>query len=242
MEIKKSDSANIEKTRSTVFLVSLVVILSCVFVALEWHVSLSDRNYDEILNTLEQDLDIQALKEKEEMVAAISADELQEEPTTNVVEKPEEEVKQPLESEQVETTTSELVVNDEEPVVEEAKVQEMPMDLVQEDSKLADEIHYRTIEELPEFPGGHSAFIKWIDDNLKYPDGSRKKKAKGQVVISFIVDSKGAIQDLKLEHGVEREIDLAAMTLFNKMPKWKPGIKDGKPCATMVAVPINFEM
>lgn len=242
MEIKKSGKANIEKTRLSVFLVALVVILSSVFVALEWHVSLSDRNYDDILNTLEQDLDIQALKEKEEMVAAISSDVPQEEPTTNVVEKPEEQVKQPLESESVETTTSELIVKDEEPVVEEAKVQEIPMDLVQENSKLADEIHYQTIEELPEFPGGHSAFIKWIDDNLKYPEGSRKKKSKGKVVVSFIVDSTGAIQDIKLEHGVEREIDLAAMSLFNKMPKWTPGKKNGKPCSTMVAVPINFEM
>jgi len=241
VEIKKSDIANIEKVRLSVFLVSLVVILSFCFVLLEWKSTPRTVDYEQLLQTLEQDLDIEAMKEKEQMVAAISSEQPQEEPTATVVQKQDIEVQQPLEAKPMEATTSEIVVNEEKPVEEQATIHEVSMDLVQEDSKYADEIKYQTFSELPEFPGGHTAFIKWLTDNLKYPDGSQKRRKEGRLVASFVVDATGNIQDLKIKKGVDPEIDRAVLELLNKMPKWTPGHnKNGSPCPTLLDVPIDY--
>jgi protein TonB len=97
-------------------------------------------------------------------------------------------------------------------------------------------------EQLPEFPGGIVAFMKWLTKNLMYPQSARQKKIEGKVVVAFIVNKDGSISDAKVVSPVSPELDKEALRLMSLMPRWEPGIENGKPCRTMFVIPIVFKL
>lgn len=101
---------------------------------------------------------------------------------------------------------------------------------------------FRIVEQMPEFPGGATAFIQWLTHQLRYPPAAMSKKIEGTVVVSFIVNTNGSIADLKLEKSINPLLDQEAIRVIRMMPKWKPGLQNNKPCRTMVAVPIVFHL
>ena len=236
MEIKKTDSANLELRRREMFLVAMTLILSLVYMALGWDTSLSDADYDEMLDDVIEDIDFSKLKRNNDMVAAISETET---PTEVTKVKPAETlVAQP----QQEATTTKLLVGEGESEVPEAKVEEVKPQVLQipEEKDLPEGFHI--VEQLPEFPGGSTAFMKWLTSNIHYPYNAQKAKVEGRVVVSFIVDTEGNVTHLKVEKSDNTLLTQEVIRVMNTMPKWKPGIQNGQYCSTMVSVPINFDL
>ena len=95
---------------------------------------------------------------------------------------------------------------------------------------------------MPEFPGGASAFIQWLTQQLQYPASVQSRKIQGKVVVSFIVNKDGSIADVKLEKSVNPLLDREALRVIRMMPNWKPGVQNNQPCRTMVAVPVVFRI
>ena len=50
-----------------------------------------------------------------------------------------------------------------------------------------------TPEQLPEFPGGYAELIKFLSENIRYPEDAQKKKVEGMVVVQFVVDEEGPL-------------------------------------------------
>jgi protein TonB len=100
----------------------------------------------------------------------------------------------------------------------------------------------RTVEKLPEFPGGIVEFMKWLTRNLQYPSLAERQHIEGKVVVSFIVNKDGSIASPRIEKSVNPMLDGEAIRVVRMMPRWKPGIMNGKPCRTMFAIPINFKI
>ena len=100
----------------------------------------------------------------------------------------------------------------------------------------------RTVEQLPEFPGGMVAFMKWLTRNLHYPVQAQQQRIEGRVVVSFIVNKDGSIASPKVVKSAAPLLDSEALRVIRMMPRWKPGILDEKPCRTMFAIPINFKI
>ena len=99
---------------------------------------------------------------------------------------------------------------------------------------------FRVIEQLPEFPGGISAFMKWLTYHLKYPE-SIQQDADGEVVAQFIINKDGSISDLKITQSLNPDCDKEVLRVLKTMPKWKPGIQDGKTTRTQYVIPIVFK-
>ncbi len=98
------------------------------------------------------------------------------------------------------------------------------------------------VEQLPQYPGGMSQFVKWLTETLVYPDQAMKRKIQGKVVISFIVEKDGSLSNLKVAKGAHRLLDAEAMRVAKLMPKWEAGKNNGKPCKTLVNLPIVFQL
>lgn len=98
------------------------------------------------------------------------------------------------------------------------------------------------VEQLPQYPGGMSQFVKWLTETLVYPDQAMKRKIQGKVVISFIVEKDGSLSNLKVAKGAHRLLDAEAMRVAKLMPKWESGKNKGKPCKTLVNLPIVFQL
>lgn len=97
---------------------------------------------------------------------------------------------------------------------------------------------FDVVEEQPEFPGGTEALYKFIGKNFKYPEASRAANSQGKVYVSFVIDKKGKITDVKIVRGVDEWLDAEAIRVVKKMPKWKPGKQRGKKVKVRYNLPI----
>ena len=103
-------------------------------------------------------------------------------------------------------------------------------------------LHFRVVERLPEFPGGPVEFMKWLTRNLRYPVSAQKQKIEGRVMVSFIVNKDGTISDIKVLKPAHPMLDREALRVIHLMPNWKAGEDKGKPCRTMMAIPVVFAL
>jgi len=98
------------------------------------------------------------------------------------------------------------------------------------------------IENYPEFPGGHSAFIKFLSRNLKYPGIAVEKGIEGKVLISFIIEKNGRLSNIKILRGIGFGCDEEAVRVLEKSPEWKPGIQNKQKVRVAYTLPINFSL
>lgn len=100
------------------------------------------------------------------------------------------------------------------------------------------EIKY--IELAPEFPGGNEELMKYISENVSYPEKARKKGIKGKVVIEFVVNRNGKVVHESIFTSVDPLLDNEALRVVKEMPKWKPGKQDGKYINVKMHLPVNY--
>ncbi len=101
---------------------------------------------------------------------------------------------------------------------------------------------YTTVDDMPNFPGGHLEIQKFLARNTVYPKEAQEKGEQGSVFVSFVIDKEGNVSDSRVVRGVAPSLDKEAMRVVNLMPQWEPGKKDGKPVNVMYTVPINFTL
>ncbi len=106
------------------------------------------------------------------------------------------------------------------------------------------EITYNEInvEQQPEFPGGEEALMSYLSAHIRYPSKAIDKEIGGRVVLGFVVDKNGEIDELKVLKGLGYGCDEEAMRVVGGMPKWKPGKNNGKAVNVYFNLPIVFEM
>ncbi|MBP6511207.1 MAG: energy transducer TonB [Bacteroidia bacterium] len=98
------------------------------------------------------------------------------------------------------------------------------------------------VEKMPEYPGGNGAMMKYISNNLKYPDDAAEKDIQGKVYVSFIVSELGKISDVEVVRGVNELLDNEAKRIVKDMPTWKPGMQGDKPVKVKFILPIVFKL
>ncbi len=92
------------------------------------------------------------------------------------------------------------------------------------------------------FPGGPAEMMKWINDNVKYPQTSIEMNEQGRVFLSFVVEKDGSITNVKVERGISIDLDREAKRVVRKMPKWVPGESAGRAVRARCRLPINFQL
>lgn len=100
----------------------------------------------------------------------------------------------------------------------------------------------RVLTETPTPPGGWAAFMKWITKTLVYPPQARKAKQEGVTSVAFIVEADGSVSDIHLESSGGTLFDEEALRVIRQMGRWKAGLDHGKPCRSMVEIPIVFKL
>lgn len=103
------------------------------------------------------------------------------------------------------------------------------------------QIVYRTPEKRAEFPGGQSAMIKWMCNNIRYPQEAVENNIQGRVVVKFIIEKDGYVSNIEISKGVNPLLDAEACRLVSKMPRWIPGEDHGERVRTCFYLPVNFQ-
>jgi periplasmic protein TonB len=121
-------------------------------------------------------------------------------------------------------------------VIEEVAIKEV----VIEEEK-ADQI-FDIVETQPNPPGGMSGWNKYLSDNLKYPTQARRMGVEGTVIVVFVINTDGSIQDVEVLRGIGGGCDEEAVKIVKAAPKWSPGKQRGKPVRTRMRLPIRFKL
>lgn len=95
-----------------------------------------------------------------------------------------------------------------------------------------------------EFPGGRQALMKYLSENLVYPESAIENGLQGKCVLKFVVSKTGTISMVSVQRGVPDcpECDAEAIRVIKAMPAWKPGQMNGKPVASYFNLPITFRL
>jgi protein TonB len=229
MEVKKSRDADLDRKRGQWFLLGLIAAFAMLFVALEWNTGDSNWTFFADDEDLEAEMELSPLKRDQDEVPMMI---------------PQEKTIEKQQSEQLH-----LVENDVE-----LPPEPQPVEEIKEPEKLAEEeqaqvidmydepVDFRVVEDLPQFPGGASEFMKWLTKNLKYPASAQQQKVKGKVVAQFIVNTDGSVSDLEVVQHLNTACDNEVLRVLRMMPNWQAGVMNAKPCRTKVCIPIVFNM
>ena len=101
---------------------------------------------------------------------------------------------------------------------------------------------FDVVEVMPQFPGGQIAMLKYIMENMKYPEQAMKEGIQGRVAVRFIVEKDGSISDVKPILSVHPLLNKEAVRVVESMPKWTPGKQNGKPVRVRFNVPVMFKL
>lgn len=235
MEIKKSDKANLDKQRRGNFMLGLVLALAMLFAALEFTTRPAGLSEDDkMLDDLPDELNMTPVVEQKDMISATGNAGTPSKAITQKV----QEVPKTVATQEISPVTSKLVIGNGEGITRQADVTEaLPQVPITKDS-----VVLKTVEQLPEFPGGIVQFMKWLTRNLRYPPIAQSQRIQGKVVVSFIINKDGSIASPTIVQSVDPILDREALRVVKMMPRWKPGLQNGKPCRTMFAIPVNFQL
>lgn len=236
MEQKKTPKADMEQRRATGFLLGLVLVLSLLYVVLEWNSMAGTESVEE--------LDLSELTHESELVPMSNEETMAMPEEKKTVEKTEQlrvvddDVELQSPEEQLEGETDD---NDDETLLQElAEEQDKALDAMGVDPN--NPLNFHIVEDLPQYPGGAVEFMKWLTKHLHYPNSARKKNIQGKVIAVFYVEKDGKVTGIKVTKSLSPECDREALRVLRMMPDWQPGIQNDKPCRTKVCIPIVFKL
>ena len=221
-----SKKATIENQRGSWLLMGLVVALAFMFVSFEW---------------TQHDVRVAALSSDDE---SIFVTELV--PITF----PDEKLEPPPPPENKIVEILEIVKNDIE-VADNVSTVGEDMDAthkivwippVVETEVVDEDVIVDVAEIMPEFPGGTAALMKYLGTNIKYPTISQEMGSEGRVIVQFVVDKDGSISNPEVVRGVDAYLDKEAIRVISSMPKWRPGVQNGKKVRVKYTVPVVFRL
>ena len=101
---------------------------------------------------------------------------------------------------------------------------------------------FDVVEQMPEFPGGAAGMMKFIAENVKYPEEAYSKGIDGRVLVQFIIEKDGSVTNVKVIKKVNDAIDAEAVRVVKAMPKWKPGKQNGREVRVKYTIPVSFRL
>lgn len=98
----------------------------------------------------------------------------------------------------------------------------------------------KVAEVMPKFPGGEAALMKFLMENVRYPQEAKEKNVQGAVIAQFVVQADGSVGTVKIVKKVDPLLDAEAVRVLKSLPKFEPGKIDGKPVSVWYTLPIQF--
>lgn len=99
---------------------------------------------------------------------------------------------------------------------------------------------YHIASKMPQFPEGIEAMMKFIADSTRYPKMGHY--VQGRVVLRFVVDTIGQLDDIIILRGLEPGLDEEVIRIVESMPRWIPGEQDGVKVPVYFNLPISFRL
>lgn len=101
---------------------------------------------------------------------------------------------------------------------------------------------FKSVEQMPCFPGGEAGLMKYIDSHLNYPPEAAQNKIQGRVIVQFVVEKDGSIGEVKVVRSVNKDLDKEAIRLVKSLPDFTPGRQNGQAVPVWYTLPVTFKL
>lgn len=227
--MKKSREVELERKKPTFFLLGLALACAVVLSAFEWRTPIEELNSDD-------DYFVEIPIFEATMIP----------PSFREKEKPTEK-KKDIKKEVAKTIIDQFKFEEKEPRNEALKFPD-PGDepFIEDISQLKEEVFEEKIwpvaDIMPEFPGGDSARVAFLQNQVTYPRMAIDGGISGKVYVGFTVRKDGSITDIELKKSVGGGLDEEALKAVRAMPKWNPGFHKGRPVSVSFVMPVTFTL
>lgn len=99
----------------------------------------------------------------------------------------------------------------------------------------------QSLDVVPEFPGGKEKLAVFVSKNIQLNKEMEKNKVNGQVIVLFTVEKDGSIKYLKAVRGPGFGSETEALRVLKAMPKWNPGMLNGKIVRSSLTISILID-
>lgn len=100
---------------------------------------------------------------------------------------------------------------------------------------------YTVADVMPEFPGGNEKMLDFLEKNLHYPQLAKENGTQCRVVVGFVVNTEGKLENITIRKDVGWGCGEEAIRVIKKMPDWKPGLHRGKTVKVRYILPVTFD-
>jgi len=101
---------------------------------------------------------------------------------------------------------------------------------------------FKSVEQMPQFPGGDEALIKFLSSHINYPPMAAENNIQGRVIVQFVVDKTGKVGEVKVVRLVDKDLDREAVRVCKLLPKFTPGRQNGQPVPVWYTLPVTFKL
>ncbi|MBR7011500.1 MAG: energy transducer TonB [Muribaculaceae bacterium] len=101
---------------------------------------------------------------------------------------------------------------------------------------------FRSVEQMPQFPGGEAALMKYLQSHINYPPMAAENNVQGRVVVQFVVDKTGKVGEVKVVRSVDKDLDREAVRVCKSLPKFTPGRQNGQAVSVWYTLPVTFKL
>ena len=112
---------------------------------------------------------------------------------------------------------------------------------VEKPKEVKEEI-FRSVEQMPQFPGGDAALMKYLQSHINYPPMAAENNVQGKVILQFVVEKDGRVGEVKVARSVDKDLDKEAIRVVKSLPKFTPGRQNGQPVRVWYTLPVTFKL
>ena len=101
---------------------------------------------------------------------------------------------------------------------------------------------FHSVEQMPQFPGGDAALMKYLASHINYPPMAAENNVEGKVILQFVVGKDGRVGEVLVARSVDKDLDKEAMRVVKSLPKFTPGRQNGRPVSVWYTLPVQFKL
>jgi TonB family protein len=106
---------------------------------------------------------------------------------------------------------------------------------------------YMQVEQMPQLPKANrkdtnqQAVVAAIQRACRHPADALRNRVQGTVQVSFTVNKQGEVRDIRIEQGLNPDLDEATVAAVKTLPLFRPGQQGGQPVAVRYpSLPIRW--
>jgi protein TonB len=101
---------------------------------------------------------------------------------------------------------------------------------------------FTSVEQMPQFPGGDAALMKYLSSHIQYPAMAAENNVQGKVILQFVVEKDGRVGEVKVARSVDKDLDKEAIRVVKSLPKFTPGRQNGQAVRVWYTLPVTFKL